>query len=284
MAIKTNMTELTPRRERFKREIQLLSGGYTDRQAFPSGMITIYPWDSSIDAWFQDRAMKGRQDTIFIDLFQKLCNLNGCPVDKFVSGDVFTVLMVSRALRTQNTLSYVAKCPACGHAESEKIVVPDELEKVGEKSLDYPGYDDITLPVCKDDVRISPLLVGQERSISESNDQDKMPNQLARVLYSIQLVGGGEPESIDEALEWYQALDPQDLDYLETQINEHNPHLDQEIHHKCDKCGEEFSHTLALDQEFFRPSHRAVADSKVAKHMGAGDGQQGNGGGAAKFA
>jgi hypothetical protein len=46
MPIKTNMKSLQPRRQVYKRELNLLSKGFSAPKAWPEGKITIYPWDS----------------------------------------------------------------------------------------------------------------------------------------------------------------------------------------------------------------------------------------------
>ncbi len=278
MSIQTNLKDLTPRRDKFKKVITLLSGGFSSRSSFPEGEITVYPWDSSVDAWFQDRAQKGKQDTLFYDLLERLCSLNGCRVTDFVAGDVTTVLLVARSLRNDGVLFYTSKCPSCGLTDDESITVPNDLQRVGEKDQDYPGFDKFTLPECEDEITTSPLLVGQEMDIADRSDEDKrnIPSAIAAVLYSIQTVGGSEPEDVVELFNWYQAISPSDVALLEDRINTLNPHLNQEIPHKCTKCDTGFSHTLSLDREFFRRRHRASTGSTVASNVGPHDGGKGN--------
>ena len=115
MPIKSNLPGLEPRREKFKQEIQLLSGGYTDRKAFPNGMITVYPWDNSVDEWFRERLRKGSGEGVVWDLVTIIANMNGAEYTKMVIGDVYTIILVSRSIRYQNEVVYTSRCPNCRH-------------------------------------------------------------------------------------------------------------------------------------------------------------------------
>src|ERR1044072_4596149 len=121
MAIKTNLPGLEPRRERFKQEIELLSGGYTDRKAFPGGKITVYPWDSSVDEWFRKRIREGKEGGVVWDIVSQIANLNGADYRKMVIGDVYTILLVSRSIRYQNEVVYTSRCPNCHFNKKETI-------------------------------------------------------------------------------------------------------------------------------------------------------------------
>ena len=98
MALNTNLKDRTPRRDKFARKIKLLSGGYSCPEAFPEGMITVYPWDYQIDTWLQNarRGVGMDNETVLFQLVEKVCNLNGCPAFVLFPGfqslsrDVFT--------------------------------------------------------------------------------------------------------------------------------------------------------------------------------------------------
>jgi hypothetical protein len=249
MPIQTNLKSLVPARERFKKEVKLLSGAFSMRDQLPEGKLIIYPWDQSIDDWVMKNLKKVNLVLLPYELCKRVTGLDN--VDRLPVGDVSTILLVSKALARNSQVEYMATCHACGHKEHTKIVVPDNLERVSEKGPDYPGYDEITLPVVKDVIRIRPLLVKDEISITE-RATDAIPRRVARAIAAVVSINGGTPDNADELLSYLNALQPSDLDYLLDQMNVLDPHLGTEMKHKCDKCGTEFTHNIAIDAEFFR--------------------------------
>lgn len=247
---------MAPRKTQFQQKVKLLSGGYTAPGSFPNGEITVFPWDTNVDDWLAERMKKGTQSSVLYDLCAQLCDLNGCPLDSFVIGDVNTVLLVARSIRYNSVVQYEATCPACGFKSEEKIAVPVELGRIGEKMPDYAGYDEITLPDCQDVVHIRPLLVRDEKSISERDDTSKalMTDHILHILKPIVAINGGKPDSWEEVLRWFNAISPQDASYLERMENESYPHLETDLPHRCDKCRAEFVHSLDFSKDFFRRS------------------------------
>src|SRR5574343_67953 len=259
MAIVSNMKSLLPARQAFKQEITLLSRGYVNPVAFPDGKITIYPWDSETDEWVSDRVRKPKRNRMLWELCARLCNLNNCPIEDFVVGDVNTVLLLARSIQHKNVIRYFPLCPACGSENKpESVQVPNELEKIGEKTADYPGYDVVQLPNCGDTVKIRPLQVKDEIMIDEREAATKqlISDNLAHILVPILTVGNGKeegkPDSIQELLTWWIALHPMDKKFLEEAENRLYPHLSLLIPHTCDACNHKFNHSLSLDQDFFR--------------------------------
>lgn len=254
--INTNLKSLTPRREAYKRTITLVSGGYYAPKAFPNGQITVFPWDSNVDVWFQDRMRKPKPEYILWETADKVANLNGASYKQMPFGDILTVLMVARAILTDCTLDYTAVCPQCKHEHHEKIVIPDELVRAGEKAPDFKGIDQITLPESGDVIELRVITVGDEIEIMERSEEEKLalPDQMATILFSIVTVGGGRPDNKEEALTWYNALSPRDVSYLHQKRGELTPQLDPELQIKCDKCESLFVHTLDLHRDFFRRS------------------------------
>ncbi len=250
------MTDLAPRRQAYSQQIKLLSGGFSCRTAFPSGEITVYPWDTTVDDWLSERVKKGDRNRLLFELVGKVCNLNSCPIEKFVVGDVNTVLLVSRSIRYSNVVEYACACPHCRAATTEKIKIPDELGRIGEKGPDYAGFDNITLPGCKDIVSIRPLLIGDEFSISDREDAAKkqVSDRVMHILKPITEINDGKPDTLDQLFTWYNALSPSDASFLEDKENEMYPHLDTAIPHVCDECDRPFKHTLDFNQDFFRSS------------------------------
>src|SRR5574337_1222629 len=256
MPIKTNLKSLTPRRQIYKREIQLLSHGFSNPTAWPDGKLTVFPWDDAIDRWMVENVRKLQKQELLYGLLQVCADLNGGKVDDFVADEINVVLLVSRALTTDGVVVYNSVCPFCGTKKQEQIKIPDELEKVGEKSSDYQGYDDIELPVVKDSVRLRPLLVRDEKTIIGRKDSDKraIPDGELRTLMRIVTVGGQKPDTLEELVNWYRALAPKDAKFLEDQGRLITPHLNTSIPHVCDEpeCGRNFTQLLTIDTEFFR--------------------------------
>lgn len=282
MAFQSKLKSLVPRRTQFQTKIKMLSGGYAKPDAFPNGEITIYPWDTNIDDWLADRLKKGEQSMVLYDLCAKLCDLGTCPLDNFVIGDVNTVLLVARSLRYASRVEYEARCPACNNRELESIRVPDELGRIGEKTQDYPGFDEITLPDCQDVIRVRPLTVHDERVINQRDDVSKalMTDHIMHILIPIVSINDGKPDSWEQALQWFNAISPQDAAYLEAQENQLYPHLDTDIPHRCDKCSTEFRHTLDFSQEFFRRGLKPGKGAAMANDVRPGNEQQKPGGSA----
>lgn len=277
MAFTTRMKSMEPRRTQYARVITLVSGGYIKPDSFPGGQIRVYPWDSEVDDWLAKRAKKGDPEGLLFDLCAHVCDLGSCPLDLFVVGDVNTILLVSRSLRyPDSTVEYACTCPVCGYATTEEIKVPDELSPVGQKTVDYPGSDLITLPECRDEVAIRPLQVKDERMISGRDDTLKKlaSDRLMHILVPIKEINGGTPDAWEHVLRWYNALPPGDAAFLEAQQNLLYPHLDTNLPHVCDKCGRHFMHPLDLSTEFFRPSVRTGRNPTMAADVQPGVAEQ----------
>jgi hypothetical protein len=258
MPIKTNMKSLQPRRQAFKREIQLLSKGFSAPEAWPEGKITVFPWDSDVDAYLMEKVNKGGRGNLLYGILEKVCNLNGASVDKFVFSEINGILLFSRALRFNGPVEYDSHCPHCHSTDKESIKIPEELSPIGEKEVGYKGMDSITLPGCKDVITLRPLLVADQKKIEDraKNEWKSVPERVAQIVYPIVDINGGRPDTIEELITYYEALSPDDCIYLEEQEIALTPHLDTKIPHKCKECGKDFYHTLMFDQEFFRPGSR----------------------------
>lgn len=279
MAIKTNVKDLTPRREALKEEISLLSGGFVNKKLFPKGKITIYPWDSEVDDWIVKRARQSNQHLFMHDLLGQIADLKGNPIPNFYLGDMYTCILVSRALKNKGSLSYISKCPVCQTETTESINVPDDLEPLGKKSDTWKGFDTIQLPECKDKVSIRPLKIEDEIAVNirvESSD-NKHSSRKWGIALQIVTVGGEEPTNLAEVIEWFDAIPSADVDYLEEASDQLSPHLNQVIKHKCDKpnCGEVFDHRISFDQQFFRSGSDRLSGDSLAQDMA--DGVRGEG-------
>ncbi len=256
MPIKSSLKNFEPARQVFKREITLLSRGYYDRAAFPDGKITVFPWDVDIDAWVQQVQHEAKYKTRLLwELTAKLCNLNGCKIEKLPVGDVYTILFVARAITSDSVIEYTPTCTKCGQVNQRVTVrVPDELERVGEKPLDYPGWDEFKLPKSGDVVRLRPYTVEDELVVTGRDEQSrkKVPDRMLRLCAPVVSIGGGAPDSLDELVGWWSALHPKDRQEFITQQDLLYPHLNPELEHVCDVCGAKFVHTLNVNAEFFR--------------------------------
>ena len=256
MPIKTNLKSLVPRRQQYKREITLLSHGYSNPAAWPDGKLTVFPWDNSIDQWLLDNLRKSNKQELVFGLLRHCCDLNGGNVDDFVGDEINVVLLVSRALSTDGVVMYTSVCPYCSAKKQETIRVPEQLEKIGEKTADYPGFDSITLPVIADVVKIRPLLVRDEKLIINREDEKKkvVPDAELRTLMRVVAINDSKPDTLDELVIWFRALHAKDSKFLEDKGREITPHLNTNVPHVCDDpdCGKTFNFPLTFDQEFFR--------------------------------
>jgi hypothetical protein len=276
MPIKTNMTSLQPRRQAYKREITLLSKGFSAPKAWPGGKITVYPWDSEVDAYVLEQAKANSQDNLLYGMLERVIDMNGASIDQFVFSEINSILLVSRSIQFDGTIEYQSSCPYCHAKDHELIKIPHELAPIGEKALDYPGFDEITLPDCKDVVRIRPLLVKDQKKI-EMRDSDallKFSDRKLQILFSIVTVNEGAPDTVDEAAEWYDALSPTDSRHLEERQVDLSPRLDNRLPHKCKKCTRDFHHTLLFDQEFFRPGGQGQPAPAPEKDVRTGVGRE----------
>ena len=253
MPIKTNLTDLSPSRLRASREIKLVSGGYFDREHFPTGKITVYPWDWEVSEWFLQRAKAGTAPRVW-EVLPRVVDLKGSTVDRFVMSEVPAILLVARALVSDGVFQYVATCPNCQTAEQAQISLPEELEPVGAKATDYEGLDKVTLARSKDEVGFRPLTVADIKFIEgrEDDQVELCPESLAYILRGVVTVGGGTPGSVDELVQWYRALHPGDQQALSAAMDAASPHLNSNLPHQCDKCRTKFIYPVTFDDEFFR--------------------------------
>jgi hypothetical protein len=254
MAIKSNMSSLKSRREVYKRDITLISKGYFAPTCFPEGKITVYPWDSLVDDWMAEHARKGHAQTMMFDLVEKLSNLNGCRIDDFLIGEVNLVLLVARSILDANVLILDLTCTHCQKKGQTKVSVPDELAKIGEKPIGYPGYDTITLLGSNDVVCVRPLTVGDDKFIDARDPLEKkiIGDSTARLLRAIRSINDTQPDDMQEAFEWYSALPPKDAADLSKFQRENVPHLSPVLEFQCDDCGKFFKQGLDFNREFFR--------------------------------
>ena len=260
MAIRTKLKDFTPTKDKFKREITLLSRGFYCGSSFPNGKITVYPWDSAVDEWIV-KLESGSTASFLAKATEKLANLNGCPVGNMTVGDANSVLLVARSMQNNCVYSTTPVCPECRYVHKEESIrIPDDLKKVGEKSADWTGTDLFILYDCGDDIVIHPLLI-RDLEFIDSRDhvsQAMISNRVATLLRSIVSIGGGQPDTLEELNNWYSALSPSDQVQLKTSIDELTPHLDTAIDFTCDACRKPFSIKIDLNKEFFRPRSRTL--------------------------
>lgn len=277
MAIKTNMKSLQPRKQAYKREVTLLSKGFSNPQAWPEGKITVYPWDSDVDAYLLEQS-KGGEGNLLYGILEKVCSLNGASVDQFVFSEINSILLLSRAIQFDGVIEYESICPFCKATDREVIQIPHELAPVGEKAVGYKGTDNITLPECNDVVTLRPLLVRDHKKIEErtkDSDWAKFSERHLQIYLGIVAVNDGQPDTIEEVAQWYAALSPADARFLEEQQVLLSPRLDNRIPHKCKKCERKFFHTLSFDQEFFRPRGGGQPVPSSEEDVRTGVGRQG---------
>jgi len=271
MAIKTKMKSLVPRRQQYAKKFKLISGGFTNRQAWPDGEITVFPWDTDVDEWFVSAQEMG-EPHLLAGLLEHVVAWNGATVDDIVVSEMMTILLMARSLTTGGKLHYLSECPVCHNKEEEALVVPDELEPLGQKGPEYPGYDLITLPDCQDVVAIRPLTMADDRAV-EDREYDKkqaVPDGRLRKIMPVVAVNEGAPETLMEVDQWYQALSPKDARYLVEKEDELSPQLNRRIPHNCSRCKREFFHVIRFDADFFRSRSAGDSGTSMAKDVPAG--------------
>lgn len=253
MAIKTNLSSLKPASERLKANMKLLSGGYSVPTFAQDGVVTVYPWDSEVSAYLQERMEAVSSIEAMFDTLGKVLRAPKEVVNAFVASEVVSVLIFARALTNAQTLEFDAVCtnPKCKHTHRVKLCVPDQLERIGEKPAGYKGVDILELPVSKDVLEVRPLLVNDELSIV--TPPPGLSTTAARHLLSIATVNGTRADSQAELTMYYRALEPRDVDTLATFISVNEPKLGTTVTCICDKCGTTFTKELSLDSDFFRP-------------------------------
>lgn len=270
MAIKTNIKDFRPTREKFSKSIRLLSGCFTTRKFFPQGEVTIYPWDSTMDEWVVQNKTTDSHDFL-IQAVKRVTALGTCPIGQMVFGDLHTILLVSMAMRNKSVYVHNPKCASCGFVHPEDIIqVPEGLTMVGKKEMDFSGVDEFTLDDCGDVVAIRPLTVADILKIDQRNEIEKatLSDARAQLIWGVVSIGGGAPETLDEVNTWYLALSPSDQSLFDLNRQELEPHLSEEVKYKCDKCHAEFSVTLQLDTNFFRRRVRKGPSRSVAQSVG----------------
>jgi hypothetical protein len=275
MPIKTNMKSLQPRRQVYKKEITLLSKGFSAPKSWPGGKVTVFPWDSEVDAFLLEKSKSNSHENLLYGILEQVCDMNGASVDQFVFSEVNSILLVSRAIQFDGTIEYQSVCPYCKTTDREVIKIPHELQPIGEKTVDYLGYDEVTMPECKDVVRIRPLLVRDQKKIESHDDAWKdFSDRKLQILLAIVSVNDGAPDSLEEAAQWYDALSPADARDLEEKQVDLSPRLDNRLPHRCKICAREFFHTLLFDQEFFRPGGTGQPAPASEKNVRAGVGRE----------
>lgn len=276
MPIKTNLKSMAPRRQQYAKKFQLVSGGYTNRKAWPDGEITILPWDTDVDEWFVNAQEMGEQDLLG-GVLERVVSWNGASKEDVIVSEMMSILLMARSLTTGGKLHYVSECPVCHNKETEAVVVPDELEPVGAKSRDYPGYDLITLPHCKDVVAIRPLTLRDDKLIDDRPPEAKIGLSDARLrrLFPIATINDSKPDTLEELNVWYEALPPQDARYLIDQQEMLSPQLNRRIPHKCSRCSREFHHVIRFDADFFRSGSAGESGTSMAKNVPAGVDREG---------
>jgi len=256
MAIKTNLPDLTPASQRFKQEIILPSGGFSNPIAFPGGKFIVYPWDMATSEWMVT-APRTNELTYMVQLVSRLSHLSTEVVKTMVSSELPLIVMVARALTFPDSkVEYVATCPYCRTNQAKvALQIPNALQKISEKPAGYT-CDTVTLPVSKDVITVKPATVTEQEAARNRPEkfQKVLGNAEASALAAVRTVGGGVPDTQDELVKWYRALSPTDSEFLVTEIAKLNPGVSTSIKHVCDNqaCQREFTYELNLTTDFFR--------------------------------
>ena len=253
MAINTRLPDLSPARDRFKTTITLPSSGYVDTKAFPNGVLTVYPWTADLDEWVIKRhGSNASKNTMLHDVFPKLCDLNGCPPDKFLLSEATLVWLVSRSIRSHQKAAFQTACPECGVKTELTVTIPDDLERTGEKPADYAGYEAVTLQDSTDTVQLSPLSVGKSRAALDRPAGSIYADSVSMLAAMIHTVNGGRPDSMSEACQYVTALSPYDHGTLSKFAQDLNPGVSTRLEIECDACKHNYQHAIQFTDSFFR--------------------------------
>jgi hypothetical protein len=258
MALKTKLTDLTPSAQRFKQEIVLPSGGYSNPTELPGGKLTVYPWDTRTSEWMTQAPSNTSGNLAFmVQLVARVTHLPEATVKTFVASELTLVVMVARALTfPDNSITYNPTCPHCGAPQNPVTLrIPDQLEKVGIKAAGY-DHDDVTLALSGDVVAVRPITVAEEEAARgrPAHLQKQLSDGEALIVAAIRSVGGGTPVDMDELIRWWRALHPADVEQLTTTLGRLTPGISTTLRHRCDReaCKKEFSYELNLRTDFFR--------------------------------
>lgn len=251
MALKTNLQSLVPSSERLKKQIKLLSGGYSLKPEIQDGRITVYPWDTEISEWVVGEA-DNNSHNFAACVVQKLTRLPSKVMDRFVVSELLSVMLIARSLTSEGVLEYRATCPHCKQLQSLTKLAVGEMRALGEKAPDYSGTDEFSLPVSKDILKFRPLLVA-DLDVVATKRPSGISETGANTALCIVEVNGGKPDNPKELFDYYLALPPADVDFLREKVTELSPALDTVIPHVCDskKCEKEFKWNLGLNYDFF---------------------------------
>jgi hypothetical protein len=260
MPIVSKLSSMQNAAERLKRVIMLPSSGYSIRSYSVDGTITVYPWDSEVSEWMleQSSERRGSSFSFMASVAGRVTRFSSSIIDQFVASELLLILLVARGLASNGRLHYTSRCPHCKRAQKQsEIVVPDALGVVGKKEIDYPGYEDVTLPESTDVLTVRPLKVIDVTSPSTTptaeNAMKNLSQNTKNTLRAIIAVGGGTPEDVPELVRYYLALPLTDVAFLKRRLREISPGVDMLIPHECDfaDCKLKFSFDLALDYDFF---------------------------------
>ncbi len=261
MPIKTNIVDLAPTKTRLAKTVRLPSGGLSCPKAFPDGTISVLPWSADVDDFIIKITSQAEEPLLPADFLSRVLrhvvNLNGCSINDFVASEVVGLLMISRSLTRNDTVTVNHACPVadCRVKENVLIRIPDDLAIAGAKDQQWPGYDEITLPVCKDVVRIRPLRVGEELAVTQRTSSERaatVSDTAARVLAALVSINGTTPDNAAEASTWWKALPPEDERALIDFYAESQPRWNTRPTIVCRACGHKEQYQLSLDRDFFR--------------------------------
>jgi hypothetical protein len=270
MAINSSIQDFRPTREKFSTTIPLVSGGFSVREFFPTGEIKVFPWDTQMDEWAVSNKKAITTPMLAIQILKRCAALGKCPPERFCIGDAMAIMMVSKALRSNGAFVHRPKCTACGFEHPEDtFYIPNSLEIIGKKDLDYKGTDDFTLDDCLDVVTVRPLLINDYLRVENRNEVEKLAlsDDHALNIWPIVAIGGGKPDSLDEASLWYNALTPADQVQFNQAVSDFSPHLSDEIKYQCDKCSADFVVQIPNEREFFRKRLRKVPPRPLAVNL-----------------
>jgi len=185
---------------------------------------------------------------------------------KLLIQDQYFILAVARSLTFGDQYSFSSVCqnPRCGHIETARIKVPDEVPIKWwsfKTRAEWEKHMTVVLPLCKDKIILT-YPTGASTKLHETATEAAMaafPSDpqgrlayLNRVASQIVSVNGGKPTDLSEARNYLSRLVGADYDALETAIDNNRCGITFVYQIKCDKCRMVYETDIPIRDHFFR--------------------------------
>ena len=178
----------------------------------------------------------------------------------FLAGDVFAIVAVARGLTYGQDYRFKVVCPECDTPEIVTIKVPAELPIIsweGKSLAELQESWTVLLPIARDSVKVRPLTIAEELSVSDSirvaaaSGSDASSGVYTMAAH-IREVNGGAPDTLMEAVSYVRKLRGDDMTALQQVVADCSPGIKIKYDMLCDKCSNKYSTSIPLSADFFR--------------------------------